>query len=209
MIRYLYDGTFEGLMTLLYKTYYIGMPDCISILDKAQNSNIFENLNIHTDLEIYKKVCNEIENQISIHILKIIYKAYLSDKREIDIDIIRYIRKGFKIGSSIEHELDDISILRVNKFARRVGFETTRLKGFIRFIEGENYLLAKITPEHDILILLLEYFSNRLANENWIIWDTKRNKILIGNNGEINIRKVDLEAEILKEFCIERKKFYI
>lgn len=200
MIRYLYDGSFEGLMNVLHETYYGDMPDAVEVQTQMQHSMLFENKVIETDLKIYEKVCSTIENKLSSHILQLVYKAYLSGNRALDLSIIKYIRKAFKFGVSIEHNLSDGDILIVNKYARRVGFEALRLKGFIRFREVDQILFSKIQPEYDVLGLLSDHFVQRLPYENWIIWDANRSKLLINQKKGIEIVEVNnIDIENLYE----------
>lgn len=49
------------------------------------------------------------------------------------------------------------------------------MKGFLRFQELENHVLfAKMEPENNIIYALCKHFSKRFANENFIIYDIKR-----------------------------------
>lgn len=187
MKRYIYDGSFEGLMTILYQSYYKGIPEWVCKENQATQGLIFEDEIVNTDFEIYEKVCAKIGQKGSKHILQQAYRAYLSGVEGVELSIINYLREALKRGHQIEHDLKNKHILKVNQAARRVAFESMRFKGFVRFKDIEGYLVSKIEPDYDILILIAEHFKERLPNEKWIIVDSKRKKALVGYKRNIKI----------------------
>ena len=57
------------------------------------------------------------------------------------------------------------------------------MKGFIRFQELKNKsFFAIIEPTNNILPLIIHHFEQRLPNENWFIYDKKRDLINIYYN---------------------------
>ena len=56
MKRFLYDGSFEGLLTCIYKGYYDGHPDMISSLMDYENNFLYEDSIINTNLGLSDKV---------------------------------------------------------------------------------------------------------------------------------------------------------
>lgn len=64
----------------------------------------------------------------------------------------------------------------------KITLETHRLTGFLRFTENEDGILyAPISPDHDILDLLMPHFEKRMGSTPFLIQDTKRGKIGIWN----------------------------
>lgn len=76
---YLYDDTFEGLLTSIYDAFYSNGSPPTSIYGKSQTNtplllgNIVE---ISTDINKFKKVKNAIINKINFLSLKKIYFAF-------------------------------------------------------------------------------------------------------------------------------------
>lgn len=187
MKRFVYDGSFEGLMNVLYQSYYKDMPEWVCQKKYANQALIFEDENIDTDFEIYEKVCQKIGQKSSKYILQQAYRAYLSGNEGVELCIVHYLRAALKYGTDIEHDLKNKNVLKVNQAARRVAFEAMRFKGFVRFKDINGCLISKIEPDYDILILLAEHFKERLPNERWAIIDSKRKKALVGYLKELKI----------------------
>ena len=50
------------------------------------------------------------------------------------------------------------------------------MKGFIRFRNvAEGHFLALVAPRYDVLPLVRRHFEDRFSDQQWIIYDTRRN----------------------------------
>ena len=59
--------------------------------------------------------------------------------------------------------------------ARRVLHEQLRMKQFIRFQKAKDgTYLAVVSPDHDVLPLITDHFSDRFNDQSWLIYDAKR-----------------------------------
>ena len=64
---------------------------------------------------------------------------------------------------------------KVFQLSRNTGVEIHHLLGFLRFQELENgVLLARYAPKNDITAMLAAHFADRLPNEDFAIYDEKR-----------------------------------
>ncbi|MGM0411214.1 MAG: TIGR03915 family putative DNA repair protein, partial [Bacillota bacterium] len=93
MIYYLYDGSFSGLLTSIYNAFYSEKkPD--NILKKSSyKRRLFEKIiEIDNDETKADKVAKAIKNKISKRSYKNIYYSYLSEKRNIEMDIYYYLK---------------------------------------------------------------------------------------------------------------------
>ncbi|QUH26975.1 TIGR03915 family putative DNA repair protein [Serpentinicella alkaliphila] len=198
MIVYVYDGTFEGLLTSIYDSFYRKeIPTRITYMQEEQKDFLTTYINITTDEVKFNKVYNAIKDKISYHSLQNIYYAFLSEQKDCEIAIYNYLRLGFKIGKSIDGYLSNNNVLIINDFSRKVQKERHAMLGLIRFMELDKGLLyAKIQPKYNILSLVSPHFEKRLASENWVIHDENRNKASIYTDGEWYITELKLENEI-------------
>lgn len=183
MLRYIYDNTFDGLLTTIYESYYNENPDEIVSLANRDMSIIFTDMLIETDKIKATKVEKAIREKISRQSLNHIYKVFLSDALRCEKYIYEYIRKGFKVGANIDDMLVDDVVKWIHTQSRRVGFEAVRFEGFVRFRNIGDVLYSQIEPSYDILELLGPHFSERLMLEKWVIYDKARRKCLFGENG--------------------------
>lgn len=183
MLVYIYDGSFEGLLTAIYEAFYRKeKPERILPKYGLQLSITEEYINIETDLDKSIKVYNSIENKISYEVLEMVYNVFLSNEEDRELKIFEYLKLGWKIGSSIAFCLSDDRVLEINRINLRVGHEAHKITGFVRFrlIEGNLYY-APIEPDNNIIELLAPHFVERFSDQNWIIHDVKRNLAIIYN----------------------------
>ena len=187
---FLYDGTFANLLSLI--KYLIDnniKPDNIYSKD-YQSISLFDEL---IDLKINTKYIH-----LDKEILSIIYKVFLSVEVNKELIIYYFILNSFKYKDIILRR-NLKCVVRALNISKYVSRETHKFKGFTRFMDFNNFLYAKINPTNNVLPLLLNYFSNRLKNEYFIIEDVNRNILAIynkkryylvdGNNYRVNIKK--------------------
>lgn len=195
---YLYDDTFEGLLTSIYDAFYSNGSPPTSIYGKSQTNtplllgNIVE---ISTDINKFKKVKNAIINKINFLSLKKIYFAFLSNYQDKGIIIFNYLKIAFKLGPDV-HDFLNIDLIRlVDNITKKVLNECHRFEGFIRFNQIEEKLLySSIEPDNDILELIGDHFKNRFPREYFIIHDISRQKALIYNTNFYEIIDMDMET---------------
>jgi probable DNA metabolism protein len=177
MICYIYDNSFEGLLTAIYDSFYkIQKPDSIIPMRDFQDNFIYENIIINTDIQKSNKVYASIKCKISDTALENAYNAYLSEIPDISTHIYNYLVFGWKIGKTLDMYLTDSRVIMVHKAVQKVLYENHRLTGLIRFkkIKG-NIFYSSIEPDHNVLTLLAPHFSERFMDQKWIIHDLKRN----------------------------------
>lgn len=175
MICYIYDNSFEGLLTSIYEAYYRSEKPSEIIREKDYSPTLISKpIYIKTDREKYLKVEEGIKKKISTRALNNIYFTYLSDLEGVDTKIFNYIKLGFKLGKELDEHLYRNEVKIIHDCRRKVLLEKHRFLGFIRFKESGDFLYAAITPDHNILHLLMPHFVSRFPEEQFIIHDLKR-----------------------------------
>lgn len=199
MIHYIYDDSFEGLLTCIYEAYYRREnPDDIVPKDREEENFLIQRYYIETDSDKASKVYKSIEEKISREALKRVFYAYLSELPKSGIAILNYLRIGFKMGANVDSNLSNDAVLTMDKINHKVGMERHRMLGLIRFKMLENNILySSIEPEHNIIGLLAPHFASRLSNENWAIHDLKRNIAVFYNKDEWIVKDFTLEDDII------------
>lgn len=180
MIDYLYDGTFEGILTCIHHHYYIEKASGIFYRERYQSSMLGGFMDVETDPMKATVVYEAIERKISSYDLRRIYKAYLSNDPDKETKILRYVVLGFKQGSSISMLHGNKTVFDIQAIEKKINVETERMLQFVRFSVMENNVLySSIEPDNDVLELLHTHFCDRFRNEPFIIHDVKRKKALI------------------------------
>ncbi len=181
---YLYDGTFEGLLTCIHHHYYTEKASGIFTKDEYQPSLLNGYMEVETDEMKATAVYEAIEKKISSYDLRRIYRVFLSWDPHKEMKILRYIVKGFKTGSAISMLHSDPVVLDVQAIEKKVSVETERMLQFVRFSVMENDVLyARIEPDNDVVELTAKHFCDRYRNDPFIIHDVKRSKALIAFQG--------------------------
>ncbi|UWG97702.1 TIGR03915 family putative DNA repair protein [Dehalobacter sp. DCM] len=181
MIDYLYDGSFDGLLTAVYASYYEEKAQGIFPQAAYQNNFFVPSRTVETDLVKAEKVYHAIERKISDLSLKHIFYTYLSNEANKETKILNYLQLGFKLGRQIDDLHAQPEVLPIRQTARKVSFEAERFLGLLRFKDTGSFLYAVLEPDHHILILLADHFADRLAQERFIIHDRKRGLAVVSN----------------------------
>lgn len=186
MIVFVYDGSFEGLLTAIYEAYYNAeKPDRIYREQNYLQNLIDTRINIETDKSKFQKVYDAIITKISRQSLTYAFYAYLSDTEDADNIIYEYIRLGFRLGYSIDSYMHDMRVRKIQLLNHKVSREVQNMSGFLRFkLIGQNFYYAPMEPDHNIAALLAPHFTERLKDEKFIIHDLKRELAIIYNTKE-------------------------
>lgn len=194
MIDYLYDGTFEGILTCIYHHYYTDKASGIFPREAYQSSMLGGYMEVETDGEKARRVYEAIEKKISPYDLRRIYKAYLSNDPEKETKILKYVVLGFQKGSVVSMLHGNPAVFDIQSIEKKINVETERMLQFVRFSVMENDILyAAIEPDHDVLELLHRHFCDRFRNDPFIIHDVKRSKALVAYQKQWYITQFDLE----------------
>ncbi|MDU5081821.1 TIGR03915 family putative DNA repair protein [uncultured Tissierella sp.] len=202
MLHYIYDGSFDGLLTSIYEAYYRrGDIEDIVPKDSMEENFLVQKVFISTDGEKSRKVYEAIKNKISEEALKRVFYAYLSELPRHGITILKYLQLGFKFGPQVDLNLSNDIILKMDNINYKVGMEKHRMLGLIRFKQLENGILySSIEPDYNIVGLLAPHFASRMMNENWAIHDVKRGIGVLYNKKEWVIKDIEVtDSLIIKE----------
>ena len=76
---------------------------------------------------------------------------------------------------NIETDYGHGAVLTIAQTARKVGREKHRFEAFVRFeLIGPQFFYAPIDPDYNVLPIIVPHFKRRYADQDWLIYDTKR-----------------------------------
>ena len=212
MIDYLYDGTFEGLLTCVYHHYYTDKAAGIYTKEDYQPSFLQGSMAVETEGDKAARVYDAISAKISDYALRMIYRAYLSSIPGKEMIILNYVVLGFRIGPSIGSMRALPEVLALEQITKKISVEKERMLQFVRFevmkaeapaagaypaaeqnegVPETEILYAKIEPDHDVLELAANHFAQRFSHDPLIIHDTRRNKAVVAYEGDWYITDFD------------------
>ena len=175
MNYYIYDKTFEGFLSLVFDAYNRKQfPDIIA--DKEEPSLFDINLyTIITDETKAKRVWKGLHKKLSKSACEMLSIVYLSELPNIEMLLFRYIQKAFAANKSIEMNFGDSDVLQTSKIYKQVTREAERMRMFVRFQKtADGIFFAPIEPLYNVLPLVIDFFEDRFADQQWIVYDIKR-----------------------------------
>jgi probable DNA metabolism protein len=176
MIVFRYDKTFEGLLTALFDAYSRKtFPE--RLFSANEPLPIFAEDVHHVITEAAKsaRVWAGLEKKLTRPVCGMLMHVWLSELPGSDELLFRYMRKAFDAPSSIATDFADSDVLEVEKIARKVSREGLRLMQFARFQKAaDGIFFAPVSPVYNALPLTLNYFTDRFADQQWLIYDLKR-----------------------------------
>lgn len=202
MVGYIYDGSFEGLLTAIYDVYYRWqVPEFI--ISQESYEHDFEGslfaapVEIATDSAKAEKVYVSIKKKISAQALFHVSYAFLSEAKGMEMDIYRYLRLGWKIGEEIDQHLFDRHVQQIHRLSSKVRLERHRMLGLLRFrLLNEGVYYGSFEPDHNIVALLAPHFAERMAQNNWVIHDVRRGIAALYNQQEWILTQIQGPEEI-------------
>jgi probable DNA metabolism protein len=194
---YLYDGSWDGLMCLVYRT--AGDAEFPENVLRRQDGQglLFETAMVETVPEIAEATAAALKKRVSGAMLSDVWFALLSDSRGVDMALLMTLAKVWARGGSAESDLADGHIHAVRRAALRTGAEYNKYLGVTRFKDVGGLFYAELEPDCDVLALLAEHFSARLPDQGWVLHDLRRGKAAVFDARSWFVTDMDLPRRAL------------
>ncbi|AYJ80021.1 DNA metabolism protein [Aliarcobacter cryaerophilus ATCC 43158] len=185
-----YDGTFEGFLSLVYEVYYKKLKP-IKIYKTLPNEILFEEiLEIITLKDSAIKVLNAIKTKFPKEILEKILNIFMCDSKEFEMALLEYIIIGFKESKQL-YNINNSCVFYINSLEKELFKNVHKMTGFIRFEELEdNTLYAKIESKFNLVYFLGKHFLKRFNNQNFIIHDLNRKLAFVKIQNDFSVQEV-------------------
>lgn len=203
MTIFLYDKTFEGLLTAVFYAYTRrSFPD--RLLAEGEPLPLFydEVFSVYTDDAKCDRVWKGLQKKISASALGMISTCWLSELPEIDELLFRYIRKAFDAPKSIELNFGDADVLEISKIYKKVCNERLRIVQFLRFQKAaDGTFFTAVEPMYNVLPLVIPYLKDRFADQCWLFYDLKREYGYYYDQRDVSeVRFEEKQAHLLSGF---------
>jgi len=198
MTTYIFDGSFEGLLTAIFE-FYERKPGAIQLV--SQNyfhpKLLEETFEIINDEEKAQRVWTGLKKKISRDWQMRFYKTYLSETEESFQHLFDFACYIFDNLKGAENNFGHPSVIAISKMDKSVNREKHRMKAFIRFQEtADGIFYAPIEPDYNVLPLISSFFKNRYADQKWIIYDLKRHYGLYYDLEKVEEIKLDYAPDV-------------
>lgn len=215
--RILCEDSIEGIFSGVYYIYekkYEKRGIELKVEGNNQNYELFIiDEFVPVDMENAVKVARTVQNKFGQEVYYTLLRTALSKEKDYKAQaIFGTIQYGISnnVATDLLNYLKRKEIYQVFQLNRTVANEANKFLQFIRFQELFNGVLyAKIAPENNVLPLLAEHFTDRLKNENFMIYDENRKMALVYNrekHWEIYENIIIEEEQLQMAECEENMK---
>jgi len=188
-MTFLYDGTFEGFLTVIFDIYASKSKPVQIVSECLWQPSFFETPeHIVTDAAKSERVWNGMVARSNKQVTRMFYLAFASELPGVEMTLYSYLEKLFADTTETYYKnlLDDHSF-ELYQLSRKVSLEIHRFAGFVRFQEtSEGLFFSAIEPDHDILSLLAPHFVRRYGSQPWVIYDQRRDKGIFYKKPELH-----------------------
>ena len=185
-----YDGTFEGFLSLVYEVYYKKLKPT-KIYKTLPNEIIFEEiLEIQTSEENSTKVLKAIKTKFPKPIVEKILNIFMCDSRAFEVALLEFIIIGFKDTKQL-FNINNSSVFYLSNLEKELFKNVHKMYAFVRFEElDDDTLYAKLECKFNVVYFLAKHFLKRFNNQNFIIHDINRKIAFIKTKDDYSIQEV-------------------
>jgi probable DNA metabolism protein len=174
---YTYDGSFEGLLTVVFEAYdRQEWPTQIGLEGEAPAGIFASHHSIATDEVKAKRVWEGLGKKLSKAAWENVYKAYLWEQPGFEMLVFQFVRLVFSSPiAGIEENFAEPCVQKMAQIGKQMHREKHRMEAFIRFQQTQDGLyVAPINPDFNVVPLIVPHFEKRYADQPWLIYDVRR-----------------------------------
>lgn len=196
MSIYVFDGSLEGLLCSVFE-WFERKPGPIRLVTEAsfQPDAFTPSLFIHNDQKKADRVWKGLGARLSKDWIRRFYCCYLSELETAYTALFEFTCYIFSSPAGAEQNYGNPYVLELSQTARKVEREKHRMEAFIRFQHtADGIFYCGIDPDFNVLPLLMKHFKDRYADQQWIIYDIKRNWGLYYDLDKVEEINIDFAA---------------
>ena len=193
-MKYIFDGSYVGLLCCVFEAFENKEFHANIIPEQMYQPEIFfTGKTIISEHERAERIITAIKKKFGVSVLNNIYQAYLSEDMKAFQSIFYVLIQLFKGEKDILNNFGNEQVVYFHQTLKKVSRERHRMKAFIRFSKSSDGLfMAVIEPDFNVLPLIIRFFKNRYTDQDWLIYDTKRNY-------GVHYNKISITEVILKK----------
>ena len=171
-----YDGSFEGLLSAVFEIYEYKINDPFIVKQGMESGSLFGHMHkVESSPVKSKRVYQKLQEKLSPNALSQLYKTFLSEEKDIENSIYRYIAYVLASKGNVENNFAHPDVLLLQQTSRKVHREKHRMEAFVRFqLSKDGLYYCIIQPDFNVLPLISNHFEKRYADQRWLIYDSRR-----------------------------------
>ncbi len=190
-MKLIYDGTFEGFLTLVYDVYYEKIQVKYILKEEKYEALLLDEIYIvETNKEKYYKVYEAITKRFPKFYVEKIFNTFMCDSKDFEMDLLNFIVLGFKDIKQLEN-INHIFIANLKNLEHELFRHVHKMYAYARFKElDDESLYAQIESKFNVVYFLGKHFKKRFNNQNFIIHDINRKIAFIHTDSFKGIQNV-------------------
>jgi probable DNA metabolism protein len=192
-----YDGSFAGLLTAVFEVYEYKFTAANICRENISGSLFGTTHTVTTNITKSQRVYKKLQDRLSPNAVRQLYVTYLSELKDIENVLLRYIQYALRTTIAVENDLSNTDVLTVQQTSRKVQREKHRMEAFVRFqLTKDQLYYAIIQPDYNVLPLISKHFKDRYADQNWLIYDGLRRYGLYYNQQNVTEVQMNFTADL-------------
>jgi probable DNA metabolism protein len=169
-----YDGSFEGLLSALTLCLREERAIWGILPERRAASCLLPCEPVLVEPDILARFDRTLSRRLSADVMELLFHAFLSEREDIELRILGFLRAGLRIGRDPSDMLQDPDVATVREAARAVGHQSHAYAGLLRFRLTAGVYVADFEPDYHLLPLVLPHFAERLGDQPFLIRDRRR-----------------------------------
>lgn len=199
METYVFDGSLVGLLSAVF-TSYERKAEVVKVVAEALHrpTLLDGGITIHGDRKQAIRVWNGLLNRVGSDGWSRLYATFLSEDAAAYQSLFNVARYIFDRGGDVLADFGNGDVLAVSQWARKVHREKHRMEAFVRFRKlADGLFFAAVEPDFNVLPLIRKHFTDRYADQRWLIHDSRRRYGLYYDGETTSEVTLDVEGDAL------------
>jgi probable DNA metabolism protein len=201
MTYFLYDTTFEGFLTAVFEVYEFKLEKVAIRKKTVEVPQLFaDTIEVTSNKNKAKRVADKITTVLGKHGFQSLLTALLSELDTIEDTILDVIRYAIKSNKNVLQDFGYPAVLELQQVLKKIGRERHRMTAFVRFkLANDGLYYAFIEPDFDVLLLISNHFKSRYVDQQWLIYDLKRNKGILYDLKKVQVVQLEKPSKDTEE----------
>lgn len=171
-----YDGSFAGWLTAVFEVYEYRFTIASIVPEGHRQDSLFTPTHtVYTSDAKAGRVWRGLQQYLSGRAMKQLSDTFLSELPGREDHMLEYARYALARKQPVEKDFSHRAVKYIADTAQKVHREKHRMEAFVRFQKTKDDLyFATVEPDFNVLPLIAKHFSDRYADQRWLIYDKKR-----------------------------------
>lgn len=201
MTYLIYDTTIEGFLTAVFEVYEYKIEHVAIRKNTVLVPQMFGDvIDVKTNADKAKRVVTKLAIIFGKQGMQSLLKTLLSELDTIEDSILETIRYAIENKKNILNDFGHTAVLEIKQVLKKLSRERHRMNAFIRFkLATDGIYYAFIEPDFDVLPLISNHFKSRYADQQWLIYDIKRDKGLFYDLNKVELVQFEKKSSTATE----------